>query len=229
MSRIILALDGLSWAECQALIATLPANKHTFKVHDLVDRQGPSVIRALLLAGAKTVWVDYKLHDIPETVRRRVAALVGHGAGIISVHGSGGIPMLRAAKQAAGRSLVHAVTVLTSLWPDQTQLLYGGSPIQVTTRIAKQAFESGIDGIVCSAQEAKIVAGLREVKNKHIVTPGIRLSCSEKHDQARTTTPVEALQNGATHLVVGRDIIGAKDPRAILQKYEAAIAGLRNE
>ena len=162
------------------------------------------------------IFLDLKLHDIPNTVAKAVEALAPLDPAILSVHAAGGIEMMRAARAAAPRrTRVVGVTVLTSL--DQDDLAAGGiagSPAEQVARLAAIAREAGIDGIVCSGEE--VAAARAAWPEGFLVVPGVRPAGAEVADQKRVVTPRQALDDGASVLVIGRPITAALDPaRAI--------------
>jgi orotidine-5'-phosphate decarboxylase len=177
---------------------------------------------SLMAANRKKVFLDLKLHDIPNTVSRSVKALCRYAPAMTTLHAAGGPAMLRAAVEAAAeasaqldqeRPKLLGITVLTSI--DETEWAAVGHtrPIQDSVlRLAEMCRQSGMDGVVASPQEA---AAIRQCCGPDflIVTPGIRPLYGEKGDQSRTATPAEALRNGADFLVVGRPILAAADPR----------------
>ena len=181
----------------------------------------------------KHVFLDLKLHDIPNTVAGGLTSLMGLGADIVNVHASGGYTMMKtaatklhaaAAEQGIPCPKIIGVTVLTSMNEDDWKKLGETEPMaDRVTRLAKLAKAAGLDGVVASPQEA---AGIREACGDDflIVTPGVRPSGASVDDQSRIATPAQALQNGATHLVIGRPIRAAKDPKtaalAILKEME---------
>lgn len=171
-----------------------------FKVNDLLFEDG-RIIAKLKKFG--NVFADAKLHDIPNTVGNSVARLSRAGADMITVHGSGGIEMMKAAKQSAGESKILAVTILTSAGTDQRK----------ATKIARDAILAGLDGVVCSGSDLLSIERVSGSKALIKVVPGIRPNWyKKKDDQKRTVTPKEALKLGADHLVIGRPILNAKDP-----------------
>src|SRR3989344_1907723 len=133
--KVILALDGLNLKEAIKITKVLGNRVYAIKIHDLLDRYGPGVVMDLKKAGAKKVWVDYKLHDIPNTVRLRVGALGAAGADIVSIHISGGSEMIQSAKGCFGGE-IYGVTLLTALDEVATKEIYNESPNRVIYRLA---------------------------------------------------------------------------------------------
>ncbi len=178
---------------------------------------------SLMAANRKKVFLDLKLHDIPNTVSRSVKALCSYAPAMTTLHAAGGPAMLKAAVEAAAeasaqldqeRPKLLGITVLTSI--DETEWAAVGHTRSIrdsVLRLAEMCRQSGMDGVVASPQEA---AAIRQCCGPDflIVTPGIRPLYGDKGDQSRTATPAEALRNGADFLVVGRPIVAAADPRA---------------
>lgn len=172
---------------------------------------GPSIVQEVVARGEK-VFLDLKIHDIPNTARHAVEEAAKLGASIVTVHAGGGPTMLAASAHDA--MLVLAVTVLTSLDEDELRDIgLPGSPMENAVRLARLAKSSGLRGVVASPLE---IAAIREACGEGfvILTPGIRPGGSDAGDQRRTLTPREAMQAGADYLVVGRPITAARDRRA---------------
>lgn len=227
MSRLIIALDVASQREALALVDTLEDDAGFYKVGlELYTREGPGIVRALKGRG-RQVFLDLKLLDIPNTVRQAVSAVSDLGADLVTVHATGGAAMIRAAAAAAeGGTRVLAVTLLTSLTAAEIEATWGRTLNSVrdeVLRLAAMSMEAGADGVVCSAMEAR---DLRRVLGPEalIVTPGIRLPGGDRHDQARVATPREAVEAGASHLVVGRAVTQAQDPADALRRVKADMA-----
>lgn len=216
-SRLIVALDFPAAAPALALADRLAGQCQWFKVGlELYLAEGNAVVRQLRNRGC-SVFLDLKLHDIPNTVGRAVRTAAETGAGMLTLHASGGPAMLAAAAEAAASlpqaPKLLAVTVLTSM--DEAQLAatgVAGAPREQVLRLAEMASAAGIGGFVASAEET--AAMRRRFPAATLVIPGIRPAGAEAGDQKRTATPAAALQAGASYLVVGRPITQASDPAA---------------
>jgi orotidine-5'-phosphate decarboxylase len=217
---IVLALDLPDLAEARALAAATSASIGLVKVGlELFGAHGPDAVRALRADGHR-VMLDLKLHDIPATVGRAVAALAPLGADLLTVHASGGTAMLTAAVQAAGAiptaPAIAAVAILTSLGPDDLAALgIGGAASSAAARLARLALDAGCQALVCSPLEA---ARLRALAGPDVtlICPGVRPGMHQPgaDDQARIAAPAATLAAGADLLVVGRPITRAPDPAA---------------
>ena len=216
MAELIVALDVSSTNEVRAVLQRLPREVTFYKVGlELYSAEGPTVL-SLLRDMGKRVFLDLKLHDIPRTVERAVAAAATHGVDLLTIHASGGRAMMAAAAAAAKSAprgpRILAVTVLTSM--DSSDLVDLGiqrSPEQQVEALGRLAVASGVDGLVCSAKEVGV---LRQTLGDGplLVTPGIRPASTDVGDQKRVATPAAAVKAGASHLVVGRPILDAADP-----------------
>lgn len=184
--------------------------------------QGPAGVRAV--AGLDLpVFLDLKLHDIPNTVAGAVRSVAGLGAGYLTVHAAGGASMMRAAVAVTPRPKLLAVTVLTSLDDEDLAAMgVAATSLEHTVRLARLAASCGIDGIVCSPRE---IAAVREAVGPGLVicTPGVRAAGGEAGDQKRTLTPAAALRAGADILVVGRPITATSDPAAAARALVAEL------
>jgi len=224
--RVIVALDFANPMRALGLAERLDPHDCGLKVgKELFVTAGPDPVRWLVARGFN-VFLDLKFHDIPNTVAQACAAATRLGVWMLNVHALGGRAMMMAAQQALAelpqRPRLIAVTVLTSMTQsDLFEVGIAGSPSEAALRLARLTAESGLDGVVCSAQEASVLR--RECGAQFLlVTPGIRLEDSAADDQKRIATPAFALANGASYLVVGRPITRAADPLAALRTTAAA-------
>ncbi|KKU22039.1 MAG: Orotidine 5'-phosphate decarboxylase [Candidatus Nomurabacteria bacterium GW2011_GWA1_46_11] len=214
MDKIILAIDEVENAdEAVDLVRQIGSEFYAVKIHSLYDKFGPEIVRALKLAGAKKVWVDFKLLDIPNTARLRTAFL---DADIVSVHAAGGVEMMKQAVL-SGKE-IFAITVLTSLSPAEVKQIYNREVDDVVLELAKLAKEAKVAGIVCSPKEVKMLRSREELSGLKIVVPGVRSAGKESNDQERVGTPEQALLDGADYLVVGRQITKAENPKEEAKK-----------
>ena len=221
-SPLIVALDTADPQRLDMLAQAVAEHAGLVKVGlQAYTALGP---RAVAAAGAHApVFLDLKLHDIPNTVAGAAAAAGDLGIAMLTVHASGGPAMIAAAAKAAPDVAVLAVTVLTSLDDDELALLHHPPSAEQVPRLARMAVENGAAGIVCSPHE---IAAVREAVGADplIVVPGVRPAGADVQDQARTATPVHAMAAGATHLVIGRPITQSNDPqaacRAILEELQ---------
>ena len=189
---------------------------------------GPEFVKSLIAKGFD-IFLDLKFHDIPNTVAKACKAAAEMGVWMVNVHASGGMEMMKAAKNAITGSShpqtkLIAVTVLTSM--DQAQLndvVPEVSPAEQVKKLAQLTADSGLDGVVCSAKEAVM---LRETHNDEflLVTPGIRPAGADVGDQKRVMTPVDAIDAGVSYLVMGRPITQAENPLAALQAVNQSLA-----
>lgn len=213
-SSIIIALDFKQRVELDALVAQLDPNTCRLKVgKEAFVRFGPALVQDLVRQNFD-VFLDLKFHDIPNTVANACAAAADLGVWMVNVHASGGAEMMSAARktlEADDAPLLIAVTVLTSMAEaDLLGVNVVKSPADQVLSLAKLANKSGLDGVVCSAQEAKTIKQSIH-KDFLTVTPGIRLTASED-DQKRVMTPLAAKENGADYLVIGRPVTKSDDP-----------------
>jgi len=228
-SRLIVALDTADPARAVEWAAAVRPCCGVLKLGlEFFAANGPQGVRAVQAAGGLPVFLDLKLHDIPNTVAGAVRAVLPLGAALITLHASGGAAMIAAARAAAdpagaARPMLLAVTVLTSLDDAALQAtgIDGGAALQVL-RLARLALAAGADGVVCSPRE---VALLRRELGPHplLVVPGVRPEGAAPGDQARTMTPAQAIAAGADRIVVGRPITGAPDPAAAARDIAGAI------
>jgi len=225
--RLIIALDVANAAEAQRLVQSIGDAAVIYKVGlQLFTAEGPQLVKDIVSSGKK-VFLDLKLHDIPNTVAGAVKSITGLGCSFLTVHTSGGSKMLKAAVDAAAPNplMILGVTVLTSL--DDSDLAEVGQPAarEQVLRLARLALRAGCGGIVASPQEVSELRGALG-ETMRIVAPGIRPSGSASDDQARTATPADAIRSGADYLVVGRPITQHAEPvaatRAMLREIESA-------
>jgi orotidine-5'-phosphate decarboxylase len=230
--RIFVALDFANPLRALALADRLDPAACGVKVgKELFVTAGPEPVRWLVARGFN-VFLDLKFHDIPNTAAQACAAAARLGVFMLNVHASGGRAMLEAARRAVDDAskeagvrtpLLIAVTVLTSL--DRAALLdlaIDAEPASLALRLARLTQRARLDGVVCSAAEARVLRDALGPDFK-LVTPGIRPAGSGSDDQARVVTPAQAIANGADYLVVGRPITAAADPLAALADIEASL------
>lgn len=228
-SPLIIALDYPSLDAALCMADQLDPARCRVKVgKELFTRSGPDVLEALHGRGFE-VFLDLKFHDIPHTVAGAVQAAAEQGVWMVNVHASGGRRMMEAARERLDRHSLSthliAVTVLTSMSEaDLADVGLSGSPAEQVSRLASLAKDSGMDGVVCSAQEAR---ALRDLCGEGFlkVTPGIRPASALADDQRRVLTPGDAMSAGSTHLVVGRPVTQAADPMAALASIESELSG----
>lgn len=225
--RVVVALDFPGAGQALAFAARLDPAQCRLKVgFELFTGAGPAVVEALVGKGFD-VFLDLKFHDIPNTVASACAAAAQLGVWMLNVHALGGVGMMRAAREAVDRvprrPLLIAVTVLTSHSAAELgEIGLNAEPRSEVLRLARLAQGAGLDGVVCSAQEA---GALRETCGPQfcLVTPGIRPTGSAAGDQQRILTPRAALEQGSHYLVIGRPITQAADPIAALAAINAEI------
>jgi orotidine-5'-phosphate decarboxylase len=219
MAELIVAFDLPSGREALDLAERLPALRWAKIGSMLFVREGPLLVREFTARGV-SVFLDLKWHDIPSTVAEAVTAARELGVALATVHCLGGQEMLSAAVRAAGDLPLVGVTILTSHTPSDAEQIFGRGVPDLgfeATRLARLALSTGLRGVVAAGRELGILrAALGPVP--WIVVPGIRPPGVSADDQARTVTPAEAVRLGATHLVVGRPITRATDPRAVYQQ-----------
>ncbi len=222
MAEIIVALDLPSGSTAVGLVDELGDADGFYKVGSpLFTRAGPGIVRELRSRG-KRVFLDLKFHDIPNTVAHAVESAASLGVEMITLHASGGTAMMQAALEVLpddGPRLL-GVTILTSFTPAQVEEVWNKEVLSVrdeVVRLAALAADAGMHGVVTSALEAEAM------KRRHgpeflVVTPGIRPEGEAAADQARTATPAAAVRAGADYLVIGRPIVEADDPRAVVEQ-----------
>lgn len=225
--KIIIALDYPEAQPALELISRLAPSLCRLKIgKELFTAAGPQVVEQCMKRGFE-VFLDLKFHDIPNTTAQACKAAASLGVWMVNVHALGGRKMMEAAHEAVAASTrppkLIAVTVLTSMaQEDLAGIGITATPAEMVLRLATLARDSGLDGVVCSAQEAAL---LRQHygSNFSLVTPGIRPADAAADDQSRIMTPRAALQNGASYLVIGRPVTKAADPLLALQNISREI------
>jgi orotidine-5'-phosphate decarboxylase len=226
--KIIVALD---FAEKKQALdfarKTTPAQCRLKVGKELFTSCGPALVEELVAEGYD-VFLDLKFHDIPNTVQKAASAAAKLGVWMLNVHALGGSAMMQAAREGveivARRPFLIAVTVLTSMSEQDLRDCGIDKPLpQLVRQLARNTLESGLDGVVCSAREAvELRADIGDAAL--LVTPGIRPEWARADDQQRIVTPRQALDAGASYLVIGRPITGHADPAAALQQISESIA-----
>ena len=216
--RIVVALDFPEAKIAEQFVSKLDPGLCKLKIgKELFTRAGPSFVEVLVSKGFD-VFLDLKFHDIPNTVASACSVAADLGVWMINVHASGGRRMMEAAGEAldkknkGDRPLLIAVTVLTSIdQSDLSEIGFSGTPEENVRRLGLLAKTAGLDGVVCSAMETEMLE--KECGSEFVlVTPGIRLAGSDKGDQKRVRTPVDAIKAGSHYLVMGRPITLAENP-----------------
>ncbi|WP_455012547.1 orotidine-5'-phosphate decarboxylase [Mogibacterium timidum] len=232
--EIIIALDFPTGKKALSFLELFEGEQLYVKVGmELFYSEGPSIVRAIKAGGHK-VFLDLKLHDIPNTVKSSMKVLASVGADMVNVHAAGGIRMMKAAVEGledgstgAARPEIIAVTQLTSTDQEtmNSELKINGELRDVVLAYARNAQEAGLDGVVCSAWESEeIHAGTSD--SFITVTPGIRLLGDAKGDQSRVATPARAKEMGSDYLVIGRSITKADDP---VKAYRICMEEINND
>lgn len=212
-AQIIVALDERTWADAERIVNQLGSRADFYKVGlQLFTSAGPAAVEKVKASGAK-VFLDLKLHDIPNTVASAVKSAGALGVDLCTIHLSGGPEMCAAAVEAAGdRLTVLGVTVLTSSNDETLRAVGIDTPVaKQVSRLARMGFDAGLRGFVASPLE---VAMLREELGPEpvLVIPGVRPAGADVGDQKRIATPADVVRAGATHLVIGRPITRAENP-----------------
>lgn len=216
-SPIILALDDLTKEASLMLAKNTTGSVWGYKIHELVLREGFTMISDLKEYGK--VFVDFKFHDIPTTVYHEVVALRSHGVDLISVHASGGSAMLEAAVRAGGNSIV-AITLLSSFSEEEVEKIYDTKIETFVADSVRRATDAGIQHIVCSPHEIALVESIAPTCT--IITPGIR-EYPTGDDQNRSLSAREAMSRGANLIVIGRPITKAPEPQETLKQILATL------
>jgi orotidine-5'-phosphate decarboxylase len=225
-SKVIVALDFSSLNETEAFLKKIKGQNCRVKVgKELFTIEGPNVIKLIQQYGFE-IFLDLKFHDIPNTVSRAIKSSCNLGVWMVNVHASGGKQMMLAAREAVESSLhkplLIAVTILTSFDDSSYQELgFKNELKEQIAYLATMSEKSGMDGIVCSANDVPSIKPL--VKEKfQFITPGIRVADSND-DQKRVTTPETAISNGSNYLVIGRPILLSDDPATMIEKINQSI------
>jgi orotidine-5'-phosphate decarboxylase len=224
--RICVPLDFPALREAEAFARLVAPHVGMLKVGlELFTAEGPPAVRAIAALGLP-VFLDLKLHDIPNTVEGAARSAAATGARLLTVHAAGGAAMVKAAVKGAGPGLrVLAVTVLTSLDAAALQAVgLAGPPEAAVVRLARLAVEAGAGGIVCSPHEVRAVRAAVG-SGPLLVVPGVRPAGAAMGDQARVATPAAAVADGADVIVVGRPLRESADPVAAAQRIAAELAG----
>ncbi|MDP1872872.1 orotidine-5'-phosphate decarboxylase [Phenylobacterium sp.] len=224
--RLIVPLDLPDIDQAKAMVEAIGESVSFYKIGlELFASDGMSLARDLKAQG-KQIFLDWKLHDIGTTVQRSAAVLAESGCDFLTVHGEPQV--MAAAVRGKGRSdlKVLAVTVLTSLSDDDlVEMGFSERARTLVERRIHQAVAAGCDGVIASPHEAQLARSIGG-PDFLVVTPGVRPDWAAKNDQARAATPAQALEAGASHLVCGRPITGANDPRAAALRIVAEMAGI---
>ena len=223
MSPIFVAIDKSSLEQARLLAGQVRANAGGVKLGlEFFAANGPAGVASILELGLP-VFLDLKLHDIPNTVAKAVSALAPLEPAVLTVHAAGGRAMLEAAKAASSaETKVVAVTVLTSLDGDDLRSIgVSADPREQVERLAELARSAGLDGIVCSG--AEVGAARAAWPDGFFVVPGVRPPGGDVSDQKRVVTPRQALDDGASILVIGRPITGSDDPATAIRDIAAAL------
>lgn len=226
--RLIIPLDLPTRAEAQAMVERLGDAASFYKIGLQLLANGGMDLAAELKRNGRQVFLDWKLHDIGATVEKATAAIVAGGAcDLLTVHAEPQVMTAAVRGRAGAREVkIIGVTVLTSLdEADLTALGYGLTITQLVERRIRQALEAGLDGVVASPHEAAMARAIGG-PDFLVVTPGVRPSGAKADDQARAATPRDALTAGASHLVCGRPITGADDPRKAALAIATEMAGI---
>ncbi|WP_372769627.1 orotidine-5'-phosphate decarboxylase [Pseudoalteromonas sp.] len=228
-AKVLIALDYADEKSALDFVKRVSPKDCRLKVgKEMFTYFGPQFVKKLIDLGFD-VFLDLKFHDIPNTVAKAVTAAAELGVWMVNVHASGGPEMMRKAKEALNKygenaPLLIAVTILTSMDEDELKRLgVDKTPAEQVQFLAQLAKDSGLDGVVCSAQEASILKKMLGNDFK-LVTPGIRPSGSDKGDQKRVMTPSEAIGAGSDYLVIGRPITQSDDPQKTLIEINNSIS-----
>ncbi|WP_286268819.1 orotidine-5'-phosphate decarboxylase [Thalassotalea hakodatensis] len=228
-AKVVVALDFNNQSDALAFVDTIDPTTCRLKVgKEMFTYFGPEFVKTLVVKGFD-VFLDLKFHDIPNTVAKAVTAAAELGVWMVNVHTSGGLAMMQKAKEALlpygdKAPLLIGVTVLTSMSQDDLITLgINKTPAEQVQFLAQLAKKAGLDGVVCSAQEAKL---LKEQLGQDfaLVTPGIRPKGAASDDQQRIVTPEQAVADGVDYLVIGRPITKSEQPTEVLNAINASIS-----
>lgn len=225
-SKVIVALDFPSDIATMQLVEKLNPELCRLKVgKELFTRCGPALVKDIIASGFD-VFLDLKFHDIPNTVAKACESAADLGVWMVNVHSMGGVAMMEAARSALSHDdapLLIAVTLLTSSGENELRALgIDQKPADFVKRLASMTQQAGLDGVVCSAQEASMLKQ-QCGDNFLLVTPGIRPENSNADDQNRIMTPRQAVDNGSDYLVIGRPVTQSDDPVRVLQEINTQI------
>lgn len=230
LPKVYIALDYHNRVQADAMVSQLDPERVGIKVgKELFTTEGPDWVSEQVEKGF-SVFLDLKFHDIPNTVAKAVTAAARLGVDVVNVHASGGLKMMQAARAALQelpaeqRPLLIAVTVLTSMDDDDLVDVGVTTPVRDhVLRLAKLTQQAGLDGVVCSAQEAQMLHDALGAEFK-LMTPGIRPASAQKDDQKRTLTPREAKRAGVDYMVIGRPVTQADNPHQAVLEILAELA-----
>lgn len=227
-SKVVVALDFDDQAKALSFVDSISADSCRLKIgKEMFTYFGPEFVK-LLVGKGFDVFLDLKFHDIPNTVAKAVTAAAELGVWMVNVHASGGQKMMQAASSALKpygdkAPLLIAVTVLTSMEQEELPLIGVESPLdEHVLKLASLAKNSGLDGVVCSAREAKILKSALG-NDFQLITPGIRPVGCDVGDQKRIMTPPQAIDAGSDYLVIGRPITQSSQPQQVLAAINATI------
>ncbi|MDO6426944.1 orotidine-5'-phosphate decarboxylase [Thalassotalea sp. 1_MG-2023] len=228
-AKVVVALDFNNQADALAFVDSIDPTTCRLKVgKEMFTYFGPEFVKTLVAKGFD-VFLDLKFHDIPNTVAKAVTAAAELGVWMVNVHTSGGLTMMQKAKEALlpygdKAPLLIGVTVLTSMSQDDLLTLgINKTPAEQVQFLAQLAKQAGLDGVVCSAQEAKLLKK-QLGQNFALVTPGIRPKGAASDDQQRIVTPEQAVADGVDYLVIGRPITKSEQPTEVLNAINASIS-----
>lgn len=225
-SKVIVALDFPSDKAALQLVEKLNPELCRLKVgKELFTRCGPALVKDIIASGFD-VFLDLKFHDIPSTVAKACESAAELGVWMVNVHSMGGAAMMEAARSVLAHDdapLLIAVTLLTSSGEKELEAMgINQTPADFVKRLATMAQRAGLDGVVCSAQEASMLK--QQCGDDFLlVTPGIRPANASTDDQNRVMTPKQAIENGSDYLVIGRPVTKSDDPIRVLQEINAEI------